>query len=68
MLDKYRNENQTKYPKYFIFLWIFQPLKINKDKIFKPKTLENLLLRHLKRWENLLLKFFIKTAQRDGYL
>ena len=27
-----------------------------------------MLLKLLRRWKNLLLKFLIKTAQRDGYL
>ena len=68
MLDKDKKEDQTQYPKYSIFLWFFQSLKINKDKIFKPKNSWKIIAKTLKKMGKFALKIFIKTAQRDGYI
>ena len=59
---------KTNIPNTLFFFDFFNPSKHEKIKSFTPKTLENFLLKHLRRWKNLLLKFLLKTAQRDGYL
>ena len=55
-------------PKTFLYFDFFNPLKQNKDQIFKPKTLLKLAVKHLLRLKILLSKNLVKSAQEMGYI
>ena len=47
---------KNQFPKTLFFFEFFNPLKTNKDEIFKPKTLSKLVAKTLRKIENFALE------------